>query len=175
VRRHLTWCDVDEGAVLYCGFARRTIVRDRRVVRGNETAQFVDDEGVVCSECPWIFRVLFAGEIWGYTRDLPGGTWPDDPVVVTDDPVVVTDVTGDPVVDNYQPRTELGRMLINLRREYVAAGGQLGDADDAERIAWSDAQSLADRGADAERERICLLLDRHGYGHAAHAIRTGRD
>jgi len=167
VRRHLTWCDVDEGAVLYCGFARRTVVRDRRVVRGNETAQFVDDEGVVCSECPWIFRVLFAGEIWGYTRNLPGGTWPDDPVVVTD-------VTGDPVVDNHRPRTELGRTLINLRREYVAAGGQLGDAD-AEGGAGSDAQSLADRGADAERERICLLLDRHGYGHAAHAIRTGRD
>jgi len=93
------------------------------------------------------------------------GTWPDNPVV-----------TGDPVVDNYRPRTELGRALISLRREYVAAGGQLDDAD-AERghIAWSDAQSLIDRGADAERERICLLLDRHGYGHAAHAIRTGRD
>lgn len=42
--------------------------------------------------------------------------------------------TGDHVVDNYQPRTELGRKLLALRRAYVTTGGQLldGDALDAE-------------------------------------------
>ena len=37
--------------------------------------------------------------------------------------------TADPVVDNYRPRTELGRKLIALRRAYVTTGGQLLDAD----------------------------------------------
>jgi hypothetical protein len=43
-------------------------------------------------------------------------------------------ITGDSVVDNYQPRTELGRKLLALRRAYVIAGGLLldGDALDAE-------------------------------------------
>lgn len=43
-------------------------------------------------------------------------------------------LTGDPVVDNYRPRTELGRKLLALRRAYVTTGGQLldGDALDAE-------------------------------------------
>lgn len=34
-------------------------------------------------------------------------------------------LTGDFVVDSYQPRTELGRQLLALRRAYVEAGGQL--------------------------------------------------
>ena len=33
--------------------------------------------------------------------------------------------TGDAVVDTYQPRTELGRKLIELRRAYIQAGGKL--------------------------------------------------
>lgn len=43
-------------------------------------------------------------------------------------------LTGDPVVDNYRPRTELGRKLLSLRRAYVTSGGQLldGTALDAE-------------------------------------------
>ena len=43
-------------------------------------------------------------------------------------------LTGDPVVDNYRPRTELGRRLLALRRAYVTTGGQLldGAALDAE-------------------------------------------
>lgn len=43
-------------------------------------------------------------------------------------------ITGDAVVDNYRPRTELGRKLIALRRAYVTTGGQLlnGDGLDAE-------------------------------------------
>jgi len=43
-------------------------------------------------------------------------------------------LTGDPVVDNYHPRTELGRKLLALRRAYVTTGGQLldGTALDAE-------------------------------------------
>lgn len=42
---------------------------------------------------------------------------------------VSTIMTGDPVVDSYQPRTELGRKLLSLRRAYVMAGGQLLDSD----------------------------------------------
>lgn len=38
-------------------------------------------------------------------------------------------MTGDTVADNYRPRTELGRKLLALRREFVAAGGQLLDAE----------------------------------------------
>lgn len=34
-------------------------------------------------------------------------------------------ITGDAVVDNYCPRTELGRKLLALRRAYVTSGGQL--------------------------------------------------
>lgn len=43
-------------------------------------------------------------------------------------------LTGDPVVDKYLPRTELGRRLLALRRAYVTNGGQLldGAALDAE-------------------------------------------
>lgn len=42
--------------------------------------------------------------------------------------------TGDAVVDNYRPRTELGRKLLALRRVYVTTGGHLldGNALDAE-------------------------------------------
>ncbi len=42
--------------------------------------------------------------------------------------------TGDTVVDNYRPRTELGRKLLALRRAYVTTGGHLldGNALDAE-------------------------------------------
>lgn len=32
---------------------------------------------------------------------------------------------GDPVVDHYRPRTDLGRKLIALRRAYVIGGGRL--------------------------------------------------
>lgn len=34
-------------------------------------------------------------------------------------------LTGDTVVDYYQPRTELGRKLIALRRAYISGGGKL--------------------------------------------------
>lgn len=33
--------------------------------------------------------------------------------------------TGDPVIDNYRPRTDLGRDLLALRRAYVRGGGKL--------------------------------------------------
>lgn len=47
---------------------------------------------------------------------------------------VYTDLSGDRVVDNFRPRTELGRRLLALRRAYVTTGGQLldGNALDAE-------------------------------------------
>jgi hypothetical protein len=35
------------------------------------------------------------------------------------------DITGDAVVDYYQSRTELGKKLLALRREYVLNGGRL--------------------------------------------------
>jgi|GEM_PF-3019773 len=38
-------------------------------------------------------------------------------------------LTGDSVVDNYRPRTELGIRLLALRRDYVVNGGQLLDGD----------------------------------------------
>ncbi|CAK0778440.1 hypothetical protein CCP4SC76_650007 [Gammaproteobacteria bacterium] len=34
-------------------------------------------------------------------------------------------LVGDPLVDNFQPRTELGRKLIELRRIYIQNGGKL--------------------------------------------------
>jgi hypothetical protein len=34
-------------------------------------------------------------------------------------------LVGDPLVDFYQPRTELGRKLIELRRAYILGGGKL--------------------------------------------------
>lgn len=34
-------------------------------------------------------------------------------------------ITGDTVTDYYQPRTELGKKLLDLRREYVLNGGRL--------------------------------------------------
>jgi hypothetical protein len=39
--------------------------------------------------------------------------------------VPVRTLVGDPVVDFYQPRTELGRKLIDLRRAYILGGGKL--------------------------------------------------
>jgi hypothetical protein len=47
---------------------------------------------------------------------------------------VDSSLTGDSVVDNYRPRTELGCRLLALRRAFVTAGGQLldGEALDAE-------------------------------------------
>ena len=39
-------------------------------------------------------------------------------------------LTGDAVVDHYQPRTELGRKLIELRRAYIERGGKLMNWDE---------------------------------------------
>jgi hypothetical protein len=50
------------------------------------------------------------------------------------DDAKILNPTGDPVVDSYRPRTELGRKLLAIRRAYVLAGGRLidGEALDAE-------------------------------------------
>lgn len=40
-------------------------------------------------------------------------------------PTVDKPLIGDAVVDHYQPRTELGRKLIALRRAHIEAGGKL--------------------------------------------------
>lgn len=39
-------------------------------------------------------------------------------------------LTGDDVVDHYQPRTEMGRKLIELRRAYIENGGALMTQDE---------------------------------------------
>ncbi len=48
-------------------------------------------------------------------------------------PLTQTDVqtlTGDEVVDHFQPQTDLGRKLIALRRAYVQGGGKLLSLDE---------------------------------------------
>ena len=39
-------------------------------------------------------------------------------------------LTGDAVVDLYQPKTELGRKLVELRRAYIEGGGKLMTQDE---------------------------------------------
>ena len=41
------------------------------------------------------------------------------------EPPTMEPPTGDNVVDHYQPRTELGRKLLELRRAYIEKGGKL--------------------------------------------------
>jgi hypothetical protein len=43
-------------------------------------------------------------------------------------------LTGDSVVDHFQPQTELGRRLIALRRAHVEAGGKL--------LSWDEIDGL---------------------------------
>lgn len=45
--------------------------------------------------------------------------------VITPIDVLERPLVGDPVVDFYRPRSELGRKLIELRRAYVLGGGTL--------------------------------------------------
>lgn len=53
-------------------------------------------------------------------------------------------LTGDRVVDHYQPRTDLGRKLIELRRAHVQQGGKL--------LSWEeiDAEVRERRGGAAD-------------------------
>jgi hypothetical protein len=39
--------------------------------------------------------------------------------------IVISPIVGDLLVDTYRPRTELGRKLLELRREYIHSGGKL--------------------------------------------------
>jgi len=41
-------------------------------------------------------------------------------------------VTSDPVVEGFEPRSELGRTLLALRRKYVEGGGKLLTLDEIE-------------------------------------------
>ena len=62
----------------------------------------------------------------GSPRALPPAVLPSAataPEATTAKPVAP--VTGDAVVDHYQPRTELGRDLLELRRAYILGGGKL--------------------------------------------------
>jgi len=51
----------------------------------------------------------------------PAATAPDEATTATP----VAPLTGDAVVDHYQPRTELGHELLELRRAYILGGGKL--------------------------------------------------
>ncbi|WP_295386120.1 hypothetical protein [uncultured Thiodictyon sp.] len=53
-------------------------------------------------------------------------------------------VTGDAVTDHYQPRTELGRKLIELRRAYVRGGGKLLSDDELDEEARQRRGGVAD-------------------------------
>jgi len=50
---------------------------------------------------------------------------PDEVPVGTLVRIHLEPVTGDAVTDHYQPRTDLGRKLIELRRAYIREGGKL--------------------------------------------------
>ncbi len=53
-------------------------------------------------------------------------------------------LTGDAVLDHYQPRTELGRKLVELRRAYIESGGKLMSWDEI------DAEARERRGGVAD-------------------------
>ena len=50
---------------------------------------------------------------------------PDEIPVGTLVRIHVEPLTGDPLLDNYQPRTEIGRLALAARRAYIEAGGKL--------------------------------------------------
>lgn len=50
---------------------------------------------------------------------------PDEVPVGTLVRIHVEPLTGDPLRDNCQPRTEIGRMALAARRAYIEAGGKL--------------------------------------------------
>ena len=59
-------------------------------------------------------------------------------------PPFVHQPTGDAVVDGYIPRTELGRKLLMLRRQYVLCGGQLLDGEALDETLRSRQGGVAD-------------------------------
>ena len=61
------------------------------------------------------------------------------PIKVIDKPLL-----GDVVVDFYQPRTALGRKLIELRRAYLLAGGKLMDWNELDNEARQSRGGLVD-------------------------------
>jgi hypothetical protein len=52
------------------------------------------------------------------------------PLKVTETPAAT--VTADPVVERFEPRSELGHKLLALRRKYVEGGGKLLTLDEIE-------------------------------------------
>jgi hypothetical protein len=55
---------------------------------------------------------------------------PDEVPVGTLVRIRVEPLTGDPLLDNYQPRTEIGRLALAARRAYIEGGGKLLTADE---------------------------------------------
>lgn len=86
------------------------------------------DKGVVhlLEQLPGVVRARVVVTV---LPDVPS-SWPQhaSPPLLSsseDQKVDAEQPTGDAVVDSYQPRTELGRKLIELRRAHIRAGGQL--------------------------------------------------
>jgi len=44
--------------------------------------------------------------------------------------IVVERISDDTATDNYQPKTDIGRLALAARRAYLASGGKLMDADE---------------------------------------------
>lgn len=55
---------------------------------------------------------------------------PDDWPVGMRVRIAAEPLTGDAVVDHYQPRTEIGRLALAARRAYIESGGKLLTVDD---------------------------------------------
>lgn len=55
---------------------------------------------------------------------------PDELPVGTRVRIHVEPLTGDAVVDHYEPRTEIGRLALAARKAYIEAGGKLLTADE---------------------------------------------
>jgi len=55
---------------------------------------------------------------------------PDELLVGTQVPIHVEPLTGDDVVDRYEPRTEIGHLALAARRAYLKASGKLLTADE---------------------------------------------
>ncbi|MBK1643068.1 hypothetical protein CKO25_00035 [Thiocapsa imhoffii] len=55
---------------------------------------------------------------------------PDDLPVGVLVRITVERLTDDPMAEDYQPRTEIGRLALAARKAYLASGGELRSADE---------------------------------------------
>lgn len=87
---------------------------------------------------------------------------PDEIPVGTLVRVHVEPLTDDPLLDNYQPRTKIGRMALAARRAYIEAGGKL--------LSWDeiDEEVRQRRGGIADFTAECTEKKLHHRGHGGH-------